>query len=372
MTVAPDARLRVAQFVNTLAVADGGPARHSLDVNSALNAREDTTVHLTWMTGALADSYLSVDAPTGISAERQRSGPRDVWRQLGCADVAIIHGFYLAWVPLVALACRLRRVPFVMMPHGVFTSYQRAQARPKKAVFDAVAGRALRRTAARFVVATEGERHDLVEAFPSLATSVSGAGTGEAPVPAVGGPHDPLRLVSLSRIAPKKRIDVAIRALADLRARGIEAALTIAGTGSAALLAELRGLVDSLELDDHVTFAGEVSGAAKSRLLASSDVFVAPSEDENFGIAVAEALAHGLPIATTRFVSAALPADGVAGRVVADVSASQLADAVATLREDDDFEALRERAISVAAQYYSWPTVAERWHAALLDAVHRG
>ena len=52
----------------------------------------------------------------------------------------------------------------------------------------------------------------------------------------------------------------------------------------------------TLDLAPQVKFVGFLEGAQKARTFASSDIFVLPSYDENFGIAAAEAMAAGLPV----------------------------------------------------------------------------
>ena len=72
--------------------------------------------------------------------------------------------------------------------------------------------------------------------------------------------------------------------------------LKIAGTGQADYFDTLKLIVQKLELDGRVEFLGEVSGQGKQDLLANSDVVVAPSYVENFGMVIAEALAHAVPV----------------------------------------------------------------------------
>ena len=49
-----------------------------------------------------------------------------------------------------------------------------------------------------------------------------------------------------------------------------------------------------------VEFSGELTGEAKSRVLQNAELFVLPTHSENFGISVAEALAHGVPAVVTK------------------------------------------------------------------------
>ncbi|BDZ62702.1 hypothetical protein GCM10025873_24930 [Demequina sediminis] len=308
---AESASLRVLQLINTLARADGGPARHALEVNSALNARPGISALVVSMTGASRDSLVAEQEWPAAHASERRPNAFDLWRLIGRTDVVVIEGFYLAWVPFAALACFARRVPYAIVPHGVFTRYQHSQSRAKKSLFDAIAGRWVRSRASRFLVASAIERDDMEGLFPRLHLSVVGIGSGSVAEPALGGRHEPMRLISMSRIAAKKRIDIAIDAVAMMKEMGIDAMLTIAGSGDPGLVQGLQERVQGLGLSDRIVFTGELGGRAKSELFAASDALVAPSEDENFGIAIAEALSAGVPVVATQFVGAALAAGGV-------------------------------------------------------------
>src|SRR6185437_6101570 len=72
--------------------------------------------------------------------------------------------------------------------------------------------------------------------------------------------------------------------------------LNIAGSGESGYANSLQVKVAELALEQHVDFIGEVSGEAKESLFANSDVLVAPSFAENFGMVIAEALAHEVPV----------------------------------------------------------------------------
>jgi glycosyltransferase involved in cell wall biosynthesis len=101
----------------------------------------------------------------------------------------------------------------------------------------------------------------------------------------------------LSRIHPKKGLLNLIRAWAALRPSSWQ--LCIAGPDEAGHLAEVKKLAHALHLDT-IHFLGESWGQDKTNLLLSSDLFVLPSYSENFGLVIAEALACGLPVITTR------------------------------------------------------------------------
>ncbi|WP_431913265.1 glycosyltransferase [Nonomuraea jabiensis] len=151
-------------------------------------------------------------------------------------------------------------------------------------------------------------------------------------------------LVHCGRLSPEKRPDRSIRALAELRRRGVPAVLAVAGDGP--LRARLTRLADGLP----VRFLGHLADRdAVAALLATADVALAPGPVETFGLAALEALASGTPVVATR--DSALPeVIGPAGAAVADDPADY-ARAIEDLLSDP---ALRERA-RARAERYGWP-----------------
>ncbi len=107
------------------------------------------------------------------------------------------------------------------------------------------------------------------------------------------------RLLFLGRLHPIKGIELLLEAWRDLQSRHREWELIVAGTGELAYVKSLHELAQSLRLE-RLNFAGPVFGTEKEQLYRSSDLFVLPTRTENFGMAVAEALAQALPVVTTR------------------------------------------------------------------------
>lgn len=106
---------------------------------------------------------------------------------------------------------------------------------------------------------------------------------------------EPLRLVSVSRLAPNKRIDHAILAVEALNRRGINTSLTIVGGGG--LLPALKALIATHGLEKQIRFSGPVPEAAKNELLAEAHILVHTSIREGWGLNVIEANAMGTPAA---------------------------------------------------------------------------
>lgn len=108
--------------------------------------------------------------------------------------------------------------------------------------------------------------------------------------------HAPPSLVAVGRLEKVKGFDILIRAVAIVRARGVDVRCTIAGDGTE--MGHLRELAEHLNVAEHVTFAGYVKNILP--LLQASDLLVAPSYREGLSNAILEAMAAGLPVIASR------------------------------------------------------------------------
>jgi glycosyltransferase involved in cell wall biosynthesis len=125
------------------------------------------------------------------------------------------------------------------------------------------------------------------------------------------GTGAPLQLLAVGSVVPRKGYDVLVRALGRLRDHDWR--LTIAGADdrSPETTVALRALVSALDLEGRVTVAGALSEAELGTQYSRADVFVMSSLFEGYGMALAEAMARGLPIVCTTGGAAAdtVPAD---------------------------------------------------------------
>jgi glycosyltransferase involved in cell wall biosynthesis len=153
----------------------------------------------------------------------------------------------------------------------------------------------------------------------------------------------------------------AVRTLALLRERGIDATLTMAGQDKG-LLGATRDLADALGVTGWISFPGFVSGSHKTRLLDAHDVFLNTNRVDNAPVTVLEAAASGLGVVSTAVggIPDLLVAD-VAARLVPPGDAAAMAEAVAGLLDDPaSMKRLTEAARRVA-QASAWPAVRDRW-----------
>ena len=105
---------------------------------------------------------------------------------------------------------------------------------------------------------------------------------------------DVLRLIGVGGLVPRKGPDLAVRALAELVARGHDARLVWAGDGP--MRAEVAALAEHLGVADRLDLRGRVDPSDVTTALGEADVFLLPTSRETFGVAIAEALASGRPV----------------------------------------------------------------------------
>jgi glycosyltransferase involved in cell wall biosynthesis len=117
--------------------------------------------------------------------------------------------------------------------------------------------------------------------------------------------------------------------------------------------------VNALGIGDRVSFLGRLEGAAKARAFAAADLFILPSYQENFGIAVAEAMAAGLPVVVSHAVAIAREIAGAGAGFVTGNDAMEIAAAIERAARDSEERArMGSRAAHHARERFSWDRTA--------------
>jgi glycosyltransferase involved in cell wall biosynthesis len=218
--------------------------------------------------------------------------------------VVHIHGIWNPWWALVAQFLHWRGVPFVVSPHGSLEPGALSIRRHKKlAALVLYQKRALKQTNA-LVVTSDKEARGVAALRFGVPIQVISNGVQLHSVTSyaldargVKGDNGPRTLLFLSRIHPIKGLSILVRAWARVRKDGWR--VVVAGNDEQGHLAEIQALAETLGVRADFEFPGAVGGEAKLDLFEQADVFVLPTKSENFGIVVAEALSHGVPVITT-------------------------------------------------------------------------
>jgi glycosyltransferase involved in cell wall biosynthesis len=276
----------------------------------------------------------------------------------GQADVAHVnissHGSALR-KGLVVRVCRLARIPVVLHLH--------ASSFPE--FFDRLPGWAqqwVRRTfglATRVIVLAQVWStyvQDVLAVPPSNVTVLPNATPGAVEAASAHDPWEPLHIVFLGRLGPRKGVPELLRALADPRLRDRAWRATLAGDGD---VETYRVSAAELGLDGRIAFPGWVGTEALGEVLATAHVLVLPSYAEGLPMSVLEAFAAGVPVVCTPV--GGLPevvVDGGNGLLVPAGDVGSLADALLRLLED---ESLRSRLAAAALSTWRRDHTIERY-----------
>jgi len=194
-------------------------------------------------------------------------------------------------------ACSEQGIPCVVSPHGALQPEARSQKWIRKRLFWRPVRQALQR-AAVLCATSEREAASLRALLPDVRVVVIPLGVDSREFEHLGRSTNGRSVLFLSRLHRIKGLSSLLEAWSMIRPAGWT--LTIAGPDESGLLAGARSFVAENGLSDSVEFVGPAYGEAKHHLLARADIFVLPTLGENFGLVVAEALAAGVPVITTR------------------------------------------------------------------------
>lgn len=176
----------------------------------------------------------------------------------------------------------------------------------------------------------------------------------------------PLELLTVATVTAGKGHEVLLEALAPLRDEPWQ--LTCAGSleRDPKTVRRVRAAVVSLGLRDRVSFAGDLDDRTLASCYDGADLFVLPTHQETYGMAVAEALAHGLPVVAT--ITGAIPelVGDDAGLLVPPGDTAALGEALARMLGDDALRArLAEGARRRSERLPTWDQACSRMEAAL-------
>ena len=286
------------------------------------------------------------------------------------ADVVHLHSLYLFHTWYTARLCRRHGVPYLLRPHGTLDPFLWRRHRARKAVLEALfQNRVLRGAAALHYTAEEEMR--LAAPYAQGAPGVvvpNGLDLSQyAVLPPCGGfrarhPEIGSRriVLFLSRLNFKKGLDVLIPGFARAARRHHDLHLVIAGPDDGQLDAA-QGWAAAEGVGGRVTFVGMLDHAAKLACFRDAAMFVLPSYSENFGIAIVEATACGVPVAISDRVNIWREIERAGAGVVAPPTADDVARQIERLAADPAAAAaMGERGRALVEVEFAWSKFARQ------------
>lgn len=313
---------------------------------------------------AVRSDVVPVNEGQGVDRLSRLDGPLQTALET-FGEVDVFHDSGLWWSHNHAISRHAQQAgkPVVVSTRGMLAPWaMRHKYWRKKAAWQLYQRRDLMRATAIHATSAEEAGHVAALNLGHTATLIpNGADLPtDTPSPETAARTGPRKAVFLGRLHPVKGLPLALEAWKNVRPD--DWVFEIAGPDEDGYRAVLQDQITRLALEDCVRLIGAVDGNAKTGLLGAADLFVLPSHSESFGMVVAEALAHGLPVLTTKAVPwPDLERIDCGWRV--PVSVQGLADglSMATTLSDEARIAMGVRGHDLVRTQYSWESVAMRF-----------
>jgi glycosyltransferase involved in cell wall biosynthesis len=318
-------------------------------------------------------SVLPCDRPRALGLASAAAAVID----RGVRESDFVH-LHTLWHPLNTLARRAcarfgRR--YVLMPHGMLDPYSLGVRAIRKRLYMKLRETPNLLGASRVIFTTPleeqlarstlpwlpgGEIVPLGADVPPRVSRDRLAAAFEARFPESAGRRC---MVFLGRIHPKKGLERILTELPRIVEACPDALLVVAGSGEPAYVQGLQRQVHRAGLSRHATFTGLLLGDLKWGALAAAELFLLPSQQENFAIAVAEAMQMAVPVIVSEKVNTWPFIKQAGAGVVLDIArpCGELGAIIVTLLNDrDGLRAMGERGRNFARDNFTWASTASR------------
>ncbi|MBW4476448.1 MAG: hormogonium polysaccharide biosynthesis glycosyltransferase HpsP [Tolypothrix brevis GSE-NOS-MK-07-07A] len=316
--------MRILQIIPSISLIYGGPSQMVMGLSSAL-ARENVKVTILTTDSNGDSGQKPLDVPLNCPVKQDgyeiiyfRCSPFRRYKfsllllkwlnnHAHEFDLAHIHALFSPISSAAATVCRQKNLPYILRPLGTLDPADLRKKKQLKQLYATILERANLAGAAAIHFTSDQEAkiserfgvstHDLVIPLGVIPPVKEGE-RENAIRTQFGIPFDVPLVLFMSRIDPKKGLNLLIPALEKLLAEGGNFYFVLAGTNPQDPNYEekIRLQIQNSPLRSHTKITGFVTGEVKSALLQAADLFVLPSYYENFGIAVAEAMVAGVPV----------------------------------------------------------------------------
>jgi glycosyltransferase involved in cell wall biosynthesis len=380
--------LKVLHIIPSVASVRGGTSQAVIEIVSALrsqgvdaeiattndNGKDLLDVPLYKLTDQLAEygnipiRFFPRFSPN-INAVREFAFSRSLtiwlWQHIADYDLVHVHALF-SYASTIAMAiARIRKVPYINMPHGMLCEWSLQQSKFRKQIYLNVIERSnlLHSQALHFTAQQEQAEFNLLELnipdfilphgvqIPTLIPDAQSQLRAILQIP----DRCPI-LLFMSRIHPKKGLEYLITALGKLKEYNF--ALVIAGSGESEYVNQIQDLLVTQGISDRTHLVGFVKGETKNLYLQGADLFTLTSHSENFCIAAIESLAAGTPVLITDGVAIA---PMVQAQNIGYVTKLEINAIVATIQEFFDHPQIAkqkgDRAQQYIAEHYAWAKI---------------
>ncbi|MEM9273355.1 MAG: hormogonium polysaccharide biosynthesis glycosyltransferase HpsP [Cyanobacteria bacterium P01_F01_bin.143] len=381
--------MRILQIVPSISLIYGGPSQMILGLAPALADRGiKVTVLTTDSNGDTGQKPMEVPLNSPIeqngyeiiyfkcSPFRRYKFSIDLLKWLNNHaseyDLAHIHALFSPVSSIAAAICRAKKLPYILRPLGTLDPADLRKKKQLKQLYAAVLERPNIAKAAAIHFTSEQEAkvshrfgtttRDLVIPLGVKEVEKKSRDTKFCLSSQFNIPDNKPLVLFMSRIDPKKGLNLLIPALEKLFNEGLEFHFILAGTNPQDPIYEqkIKSQIQNSPLKAHTTITGFVTGELKSALLEAADLFVLPSYYENFGIAVAEAMVAGIPVIISDQVHICQQVSSSESGWVGTTEVESIADLLrSALKNPEERQRRGLQARKYAQLNYSWDAIAQ-------------
>jgi glycosyltransferase involved in cell wall biosynthesis len=389
--------MRILQIVPSFSLVYGGPSQMVRGFSTALaNEGIEITLLTTNSNGDAGQPPL--DVPLGEPVKQDNYQiiyfPCSPWRRYKFSldllqwlvnnakdyNLAHIHALFSPVSTASATIARYKQLPYVLRPLGTLDPADLTKKKQLKQIYGSLLEKPNLEGAAAIHFTSQEEAKVSARFGAVTKDLVIPLGVNVPQLPAAGIVRQQLGIdrdipliLFMSRIDRKKGLDLLIPALSNLQAAGIDFHFVLAGGNpqNPDYESVINHQINTYNLKSRSTITGFVQGELKLGLLQDADLFVLPSYYENFGIAVAEAMAVGTPVVISDRVHiwqeiAAASAGWITSCEVATLTAAILE----ALQSSGIRKQRGENARRLVQEKYSWSAIALQTIQAYQDILH--
>jgi glycosyltransferase involved in cell wall biosynthesis len=326
------------------------------------------TDHPVWREGVEV-RYFPIQPPRFWSASWALA--RALRQEIQGVDLVHLHNLYLFHDLVSGRYCRIFGVPYLIQPHGSLDPFIHRRHRWRKRLMEwGFQNRTIRKASA--ILFTTAEERELAAPFtfgtPGVVVPL-GMDLGEfsgLPEPGEFRRRHPEIgakniILFFGRINFKKGLDILAKAFGNVARRRQDVHLVIAGPDNEGWGGRVRTWLEAEGVGACTTFTGMVLGPEKLAVLRDASMFVLPSYSENFGLAVIEAMAAGLPIIISDKVNIWREVESAGAGKVVPCEAGELTEAILDLLDKPEMaRQMGQKGHALVRDEFQWPDIAVR------------
>ncbi|GGF31842.1 glycosyltransferase [Echinicola rosea] len=287
-------------IVTSIDLSSGGPSK---SVSDLLLAQTLRGLDVKIVTKPSENLYLTEEDQRVVFSNNIKSKLKSLINENAGQFLFHGHGLWQSPIHFMASLANKNQISYVISPRGMLEPWAYSNGIWKKKIAMALYQRSDLANAACIHATAKMEAENIRKlGFTNpIAVIPNGIDVAEFPKKDWSVKKERRTLLFLSRIHPKKGIELLIQAWEQLPLEvRYEWKVEIAGNGEETYISELKNLIVQKKLQDEIKIIGPQFGEEKIKSYHRADLFILPTYSENFGIVVAEALACGVPVVTTK------------------------------------------------------------------------